>query len=269
MATQKAGKKIGGKRKGKTMKKKDKQKYPSFNQMYKNRDILSHEDREFLEDFKERNRLSTLYHSVQENIKDEYDDLLVSLKSLPSKVGKKYKKKLENLHDLSDQFNTNKQSLVLFRVYGISQYEDLNIDPIDYENVLNMKKRMTNDYLYKLRLKHNNEHMKGAKNDIQYMKHSYQNFDKLKSVLQNFMDNWNKRSEIKVYLESKLPKENADIVDVHLYPKNPRNEHLYRIHDSKQNTSPGLNTDTSPDPTDTSPGSDQDSLSISPIPKSL
>ena len=73
------------------MKKKDKQKYPSFNQMYKNRDILSDEDREFLEDFKKRNRLSTLYHSAQENIKDEYDNLLVSLKLLPSKNGKKYK----------------------------------------------------------------------------------------------------------------------------------------------------------------------------------
>ena len=58
--TIKGGKKFGRNTRRKILKQKS-DTIPSFNQMYRNRSQLSKEDKEFLEDFVESNKLSNLF----------------------------------------------------------------------------------------------------------------------------------------------------------------------------------------------------------------
>jgi hypothetical protein len=166
--------------------------------MYRNRSQLSKEDKEFLEDFVESNKLSNLFEHAQESGLEE----IVELKDLLSKTknSKKIKKIKRQIEDNEKFVYRNENSLVLFRS-NYSNFDDINVEPIDFENILDMNKRMTNEYLNEIKKMHTKLHMKGARQfDTDTMEYSYQKVDMLKGVLDSFIKLWKRKNEAKQIL---------------------------------------------------------------------
>ena len=229
--TLKGGKKFGRNTRRKLLKQKS-DNVPSFNQMYRNRSQLSKEDKEFLEDFVESNKLSNLFEHAQESVLEE----IVELKDLLSKTknSKKIKKIKRQIEDNEKFVYRNENSLVLFRS-NYSNFDDINVEPIDFENILDMNKRMTNEYLNEIKKMHTKIHMKGARQfDTDTMEYSYQKVDMLKRVLDSFIELWKRKNEAKKIISSwtnsernNIPHEIIDRISIY---QTSENKFLNELH---------------------------------------
>lgn len=229
--TLKGGKKFGRNTRRKLLKQKS-DNVPSFNQMYRNRSQLSKEDKEFLEDFVESNKLSNLFEHGQESVLEE----IVELKDLLSKTknSKKIKKIKRQIEDNEKFVYRNENSLVLFRS-NYSNFDDINVEPIDFENILDMNKRMTNEYLNEIKKMHTKIHMKGARQfDTDTMEYSYQKVDMLKRVLDSFIELWKRKNEAKKIISSwtnsernNIPHEIIDRISIY---QTSENKFLNELH---------------------------------------
>lgn len=229
--TLKGGKKFGRNTRRKLLKQKS-DNVPSFNQMYRNRSQLSKEDKEFLEDFVESNKLSNLFEHAQESVLEE----IVELKDLLSKTknSKKIKKIKRQIEDNEKFVYRNENSLVLFRS-NYSNFDDINVEPIDFENILDMNKRMTNEYLNEIKKMHTKIHMKGARQfDTDTMEYSYQKVEMLKRVLDSFIELWKRKNEAKKIISSwtnsernNIPHEIIDRISIY---QTSENKFLNELH---------------------------------------
>lgn len=229
--TLKGGKKFGRNTRRKLLKQKS-DTVPSFNQMYRNRSQLSKEDKEFLEDFVESNKLSNLFEHAQESVLEE----IVELKDLLSKTknSKKIKKIKRQIEDNEKFVYRNENSLVLFRS-NYSNFDDINVEPIDFENILDMNKRMTNEYLNEIKKMHTKIHMKGARQfDTDTMEYSYQKVEMLKRVLDSFIELWKRKNEAKKIISSwtnsernNIPHEIIDRISIY---QTSENKFLNELH---------------------------------------
>lgn len=229
--TLKGGKKFGRNTRRKLLKQKS-DTVPSFNQMYRNRSQLSKEDKEFLEDFVESNKLSNLFEHAQESVLEE----IVELKDLLSKTknSKKIKKIKRQIEDNENFVYRNENSLVLFRS-NYSNFDDINVEPIDFEHILDMNKRMTNEYLNEIKKMHTKIHMKGARQfDTDTMEYSYQKVEMLKRVLDSFIELWKRKNEAKKIISSwtnsernNIPHEIIDRISIY---QTSENKFLNELH---------------------------------------
>ena len=229
--TIKGGKKFGRNTRRKILKQKS-DTIPSFNQMYRNRSQLSKEDKEFLEDFVESNKLSNLFEHAQESGLEE----IVELKDLLSKTknSKKIKKIKKQIEDNEKFVYRNENSLVLFRS-NYSNFDDINVEPIDFEHILDMNKRMTNEYLNEIKKMHTKIHMKGARQfDTDTMEYSYQKVEMLKRVLDSFIELWKRKNEAKKIISSwtnsernNIPHEIIDRISIY---QTSENKFLNELH---------------------------------------
>lgn len=229
--TLKGGKKFGRNTRRKLLKQKS-DTVPSFNQMYRNRSQLSKEDKEFLEDFVESNKLSNLFEHAQESGLEE----IVELKDLLSKTknSKKIKKIKRQIEDNEKFVYRNENSLVLFRS-NYSNFDDINVEPIDFEHILDMNKRMTNEYLNEIKKMHTKIHMKGARQfDTDTMEYSYQKVEMLKRVLDSFIELWKRKNEAKKIISSwtnsernNIPHEIIDRISIY---QTSENKFLNELH---------------------------------------
>ena len=116
-----------------------------------------------------------------------------------------------------------------------SNFDDINVEPIDFEHILDMNKRMTNEYLNEIKKMHTKIHMKGARQfDTDTMEYSYQKVEMLKRVLDSFIELWKRKNEAKKIISSwtnsernNIPHEIIDRISIY---QTSENKFLNELH---------------------------------------